>query len=65
MSASIVQAQYEQLEQIAARFATAAETQQALFQRVNQRVDALRQGGWQGKGVAAFLEKRKPIFKGE
>ena len=57
MSADIVQAQYEQLEQIAARFAAAAETQQALLQRVNQRVDVLRQGGWQGKGVAAFLRE--------
>jgi len=57
MSADIVQAQYEQLEQIAARFAAAAETQQVLLQRVNQRVDVLRQGGWQGKGVAAFLRE--------
>ncbi len=57
MSADIVQAQYEQLEQLAARFATAAETQQALLQRVHQRVDVLRQGGWQGKGVAAFLQE--------
>lgn len=57
MSADIVQAQYEQLEQLATRFAAAAETQQALLQRVNQRVDVLRQGGWQGKGVAAFLRE--------
>lgn len=57
MSANIVQAQYEQLEQIAARFAMAAETQQTLSQSVSQRVDVLRQGGWQGKGVAAFLRE--------
>lgn len=57
MCADIVQAQYEQLEQIAARFAAAAETQQALLQRVNQRVDVLRQGSWRGKGVAAFLQE--------
>ncbi len=57
MSENIVQAQYEQLEQIAARFAMAAETQQTLSQSVSQRVDVLRQGGWQGKGIAAFLRE--------
>lgn len=55
MSAPIVQAQYEELEQIAARFAAAAEQQQALLERVNRQVEVLRGGGWQGKGVAVFL----------
>ena len=57
MSAPIVQAQYEELEQIAARFAAAAEQQQALQERVNRQVEVLRSGGWQGKGVAAFLRE--------
>lgn len=55
MSAPIVQARYEELEQIATRFAAAAEQQQALQERVNRQVEVLRSGGWQGKGVAAFL----------
>lgn len=55
MSASVVQARYEELEQIAARFTAAAEEQQALQERVNRQVEVLRSGGWQGKGVAAFL----------
>lgn len=55
MSTPIVQAQYEQLEQIAARFAAAAEQQQALQKRVNRQVEVLRSGSWQGRGVAAFL----------
>ena len=55
MSASIVQAQYEQLEQIAARFAAAAEQQQVLLERVNRQVEVLRGGSWQGRGVATFL----------
>lgn len=57
MSASVVQARYEELEQIAARFAAAAEQQQALQERVNRQVEVLRSGGWQGKGVAAFLRE--------
>lgn len=57
MSAPIVQAQYDQLEQIAARFAAAAEQQQALLERVNRQVEVLRSGSWQGKGVAAFLRE--------
>ncbi|HAJ38608.1 MAG TPA: hypothetical protein DCL15_23320 [Chloroflexi bacterium] len=57
MSTPIVQAQYEQLEQIAARFAAAAEQQQALQERVNRQVEVLRSGGWQGRGVAAFLSE--------
>lgn len=55
MSASVVQARYEELEQIGVRFAAAAEQQQALQERVNRQVEVLRSGGWQGKGVAAFL----------
>lgn len=57
MSASVVQAQYEELEQIAARFAAAAEQQQALQERVNRQVEVLRSGGWQGKGLTAFLDE--------
>jgi len=57
MSAPIVQARYEELEQIAARFAAAAADQQALQERVNRQVEVLRSGGWQGKGVAAFLQE--------
>lgn len=55
MSASVVQTRYEELEQIAARFTAAAEEQQALQERVNRQVEVLRSGGWQGRGVAAFL----------
>jgi WXG100 family type VII secretion target len=55
MSAPIVQARYQELEQIAAHFAAAAEEQQALQERVNRQVEVLRSGSWQGKGVAAFL----------
>ena len=57
MSASVVQARYEELEQLAARFAAAAEQQQALQERINRQVEVLRSGGWQGRGVAAFLQE--------
>lgn len=66
MSASVVQARYEELEQIAARFAAAAEQQQALQERVTRQVEVLRSGGWQGRGVAAFLEEMETkIFPSE
>lgn len=57
MSASIIQARYEELEQIATRFDDVAEQHQALLERVKQQVDILRGGSWQGKGVAAFLRE--------
>ncbi len=49
MSASVVQAQYEQLEQIAACFAAAAEQQQVLLERVNRQVEVLRSGAGRAK----------------
>ncbi len=55
MSASIVQAQYEELERIAARFGQQAEVQIALEQRVQRAVAALESGGWIGRGAAAFM----------
>lgn len=55
MTANVVQAQYEQLDQIAARFAAAAEKEQVLLQKVNRCTDVLRNGAWEGKGIVAFL----------
>lgn len=55
MTADIIQAQYEQLETIAARFGHEAERNTTLAQQVAQAVQALQNGGWQGKGSAAFF----------
>lgn len=57
MSGEVVQAQYEQLDAVARRFGKAAEAHQALQQRVQRSVQALQNGGWQGRGSAAFLRE--------
>ncbi len=57
MSASVVQAQYEELERIAARFGQQAEVQIALEQQMKRAVAALESGGWIGHGAAAFTDK--------
>ena len=54
MTADIIQAQYEQLDKIASRFRSEAENNAALLQQVAQGVQGL-QGGWEGKGSAAFF----------
>ena len=55
MSAPIIQSRYADLDTLAARFAQQGEQVQTLTQRVAQRADVLRSGGWQGRGKAAFL----------
>ena len=57
MVAETVQAQYETLEKIAARFGAQSQTQQQMIQNVRQRMDALRHGGWIGKGSTAFFSE--------
>ena len=55
MTSDIVQANYEQLENIASRFGQEAENNAALAQQVTQAVQTLQNGGWEGKGSAAFF----------
>ncbi len=55
MSADIIQAQYEQLENIANRFSQEAENNGVLAQKVAQAVQALQNGAWEGQGAAAFF----------
>ncbi len=63
MSANIIRAQYDDLEQIAARFAAQAEAVQQQQQRIEQQVAVLEGGGWQGQGVEAFSrEMRGEVF---
>jgi WXG100 family type VII secretion target len=54
MSKEIVQANYEQLAELATRFQQQADRVQQMTQRVHRNVGALQGGGWQGKGVQAF-----------
>ena len=55
MTNDIIQAQYDQLEQIAARFGRQAEATAQMQGRVQQSLRALQAGGWEGRGAAAFF----------
>jgi WXG100 family type VII secretion target len=55
MGSDIIQAQYEQLEQIAVRFGQQAEAAAQTTQRAQQSMRALQAGGWEGRGAAAFF----------
>jgi WXG100 family type VII secretion target len=63
MSANIVQAQYETLDTIAARFNARAEATTDMHSHIMRGFEALTQDGWEGKGVAAFsTEMHGEIF---
>lgn len=55
MTADSIQAQYEQLQIVAARFSEQAEQTSQLQMHLQTRIDALRQGGWRGRGADAFF----------
>jgi WXG100 family type VII secretion target len=57
MSAPIVQSDYEAMDAIARRFQQQNQRAAALKQRVDRGVTALRSGGWQGEGSAAFVRE--------
>ncbi len=57
MGADIVQAKYDELEMIAARFGQWADCNADMDGRVRQGVEKLRQGDWIGKGSAAFFKE--------
>ena len=57
MAAEIIQANYEELEALAGRFQQQADLIQQITQRVNRSASALKDGGWQGKGIDAFTRE--------
>lgn len=54
MTAPIVQIRYDELDQAAARFAQAAERSAELERRLQSAFRPLQEGGWIGRGAAAF-----------
>lgn len=52
-----IRADYDQLEQIAGRFANQAEDVQATLQRVRASMEKLEGGGWIGRGSDAFFSE--------
>lgn len=55
MPADVIQVQYDQLSQVASQFGRTAEGVAATQQQVQRSAQALRQGGWEGRGSAAFF----------
>ncbi|MCG8346238.1 MAG: WXG100 family type VII secretion target [Chloroflexales bacterium] len=63
MSTDVIQANYDHLDAVAARFGQHAELVVALDSRMRQGVQALADGGWEGAGSAAFLaEMQGEVF---
>lgn len=55
MTREIIQAQYEQLDAVGQRFGSQSEQTAAMAARVNAAVQSLKNGGWEGRGAAAFF----------
>ncbi len=63
MSADIIQVKYDESEAIARRFGQSAQAQVALEQRMRRSVQRLQDGGWEGRGSAAFYaEMSEKVF---
>ena len=56
-----IRANYEQLEQVAAKLANQAEAIQQMLQTVRGGKDKLQDGGWIGRGSDAFLNEMDDI----
>jgi WXG100 family type VII secretion target len=63
MSAEIVQANYETLEQVGQRFGHQADSIEQMIGQVAANVDALQNGGWIGEAATQFqVEMTEDIF---
>lgn len=62
MTSGIIQAQYDELDAVAARFGRQAEASAALRGQVLRGVEALEDGGWEGRGAAAFFSETSSIL---
>ena len=60
--ADIIQADYEQLEQIAQRFQQHAEQNQQLLQMLQTTFHAVLDEGWEGHGRVAFEKEMRDII---
>lgn len=63
MGAEIVQAQYDQLTQVASRFGKQSEVVDQINSQIRQSYDSLANGGWMGDAAKAFFnEMQSEIF---
>jgi WXG100 family type VII secretion target len=53
----LVRADYERLNQLAQKFASQAEVVNALYGKLSQRIQTLRDGDWEGEGARAFYRE--------
>lgn len=52
-----IEADYDQLEQLATRFANQSQAVQQMLQSVRGSMDGLQNGGWIGRGSEAFFSE--------
>jgi WXG100 family type VII secretion target len=52
-----IRADYDQLEEVAGRFANQSQVIQEMLQRVRSSMEKLEDGGWIGRGADAFFEE--------
>lgn len=52
-----IRADYDELEQVASRFATQSQAVQQMMQKVNQSANKLISGDWKGRGIEAFTNE--------
>jgi len=57
MPAEIIRAKYDELDQIAARFAKQAQSNADMIKQVQRAMNQLQQNGWVGKGSEAFFNE--------
>ncbi|NNJ13290.1 WXG100 family type VII secretion target [Chloroflexales bacterium ZM16-3] len=57
MATAIIQANYDELAQIAARWHQQQETSEALDRRLKACLQSLEHGGWEGRGADAFFSE--------
>ncbi|MCP4421407.1 MAG: WXG100 family type VII secretion target [Chloroflexi bacterium] len=61
MSGDVIQAKYEMLEKMATQFGNESDVMGEINGRVQQAVDALQNGGWEGQGSQAFLSEMADV----
>jgi WXG100 family type VII secretion target len=59
--ADVIQAQYEQLAEIASRFGQQSEVAEATSAQVRRVLDSLQNGGWIGQGADAFFAEMETL----
>lgn len=56
-----IQAQYDELQQVASQFANQSQAIQEMIQQVSSSFEQLRGGGWIGMGADAFFDEMESL----